>query len=184
MFIYQSQIDAKTEISFSAEEQKFASEVAVGTFGPSQKRIIDRNTRQLQGIYSYAISAKKYDFAERLLTLAESREKNKVDLHFCYNCWIELLYKQRDKQGYLERCIDYCIKDIKLWKKIEKDKFFANYVTTIPSFQRLAIIYEKGGKYKEAIEVSKLALSYQTVANHDGFSKRIERLSKKLEGEK
>jgi len=47
----------------------------------------------------------------------------------------------------------------------------------IPSFERLAIIFEKQGNIKEAIEVCELALSYNIQGT---FDKRLDKLMKKL----
>lgn len=166
----------------------------------------------------WAKSAKKYELAEKLLKEAEKRtgfKKEKlacsndkglntsnssnakyreiIDKHFTYNHYIELYYKQRDKgPEYLEKCIEYCKKDIELFPKfkdawikceVTKEEKAAGYTFNlrIPSFERLAIIYEKQGKIDEAIEICKKAIEYGL---HDGtkggFQGRLNRLYKKL----
>lgn len=153
-------------------------------------------------------AAKKYELAEKLLKEAEKRtaleEKDPdksnnnadyekiIDRHFTYNQYIELYYKQRDKgPEYLEKCIEYCKKDIELFPKfkeawikceVTKEEKAAGYTFNlrIPSFERLAIIYEKQGKIDEAIEICKKAIEYGL---HDrtkgGFQGRLNRLYKK-----
>jgi len=50
-----------------------------------------------------------------------------------------------------------------------------------PSFQRLAIIYERLGKYDEAIKICEKALKYGLVdGTKSGFEGRIERLKKRI----
>ncbi len=173
--------DPKTGISFSEQEQIYANEVAVGTFGPQTKKIIDMDSKKLQGVFSYTYRDIMYDFSERILALAESRVQNDVELHFCYNCWIKLLYDVPEKKGYLERCIAYCKKDIKLWDKVRKDKFFSDKITQVPSFERLAWIYERKGEYEKAMEIYKLALSYKEVKDPMGrYKKSIAKLEYKI----
>jgi len=58
------------------------------------------------------------------------------------------------------------------------------FTPDIPAFKRLAIIYEKQGKYKEAIEVCKKAKSIGLGKDNDDYSKRIEKLKMKLEKNK
>ena len=56
-----------------------------------------------------------------------------------------------------------------------------NEDTKIPSFQRLAIIYEKKGEYKKAIDICKKAIKYNLRdTSKAGFEGRLERLEKKL----
>ena len=70
-------------------------------------------------------------------------------------------------------------------KKSERRKYLkqAESVTFnlfVPSFQRLAIIYENQDKYAEAIEICKLALNYGLHDNTKAdFKGRIEKLAKK-----
>lgn len=152
--------------------------------------------------------------AEKVL-LKSLQYQNPIDSHFAYNQLINLYYKQRDKPGYLEKCIDICKKDIELYplfkqasidedirmikrtqrlfEKGSKDyKRFQqeidNYVwikPRIPSFQQLAIIYEKQEKYAEAIDICKLAVKYQlNDGTKGGFTGRLSRLEKKLQRQK
>ena len=176
------QIDIDTGIIFSKEEQDYADNKAQGMWHQNLigDRIVDMNCLKLQGIASYAISSKQYDLAKRLLALSEARATNEVDLHFCYNWWIKLLYMQREKKECLMKCIEYCKKDIYLWETVSCDPFFKGHETVVPSFTQLAIIYEKAGNYSEAIKINERALSYGTISRHDSYKKRIARIRNKL----
>lgn len=134
-----------------------------------------------------------------------------VDLHFEYLYLINMYYKKRNEKEYLEKCIYICKKDIELYplfkssyikEDLKRLKFLLslheigskeyqkyqekiiNYEypnLNIPSFKRLAIIYEDQGKYKEAIEVCKLALEYGLDdGTQGGFKGRIQRLERKI----
>ncbi|MCK8816597.1 hypothetical protein MWH28_04335 [Natroniella sulfidigena] len=132
----------------------------------------------------WAISDKKYDLAEKLLLESINRNNdNSIDLHFTYNHLIKLYYKLRDKNDYLDKCIDICKKDIALYEEELKDeKFFKKNDTRIPSFQRLVIIYEKQNKYKKAIKICEKAIKYSMRdTTKSGFEGRLKRLKKKAE---
>lgn len=111
----------------------------------------------------------------------------------------------------LDKCIEYCEKDIDLFPKFkeayineylcqirhvqsfyEKDsEEYRNYeikaincrpiIPNIPSFKRLAIIYEKQEKYEEAIKICDLAISFKLSDDtKGGFEGRRDRLLKKI----
>ena len=113
---------------------------------------------------------------ERELRKKERSAKNLVDLHFSYLEIISFSYKNRAYPYYLEMCIEYCKKDIDMYPRfIEKYiKQEQNMVATfgthhkensineismpfIPSFERLAVIYEKQENFEEAIKLCELA---------------------------
>jgi tetratricopeptide (TPR) repeat protein len=160
----------------------------------------------------WAISKKRFDLADKLLEEAIKRNKNATDLHYTYNYLIDLCYKRRDEgPEWLERCINYCLADIEIFPlfkeeylqqerehlikaadsplntKKERLKYLrkaenVEFLLSVPSFQRLAIIYEKQGKYEEAIDICKLAISYGLKdSTKSGFEGRIARLTKKLQ---
>lgn len=166
----------------------------------------------LSNYAGWAISKKRFELADKLLNESVKRNKNVVDLHFTYNYLINLCYKRRNEgPDWIEVCIKYCIEDIKIFPefkydylKQERERLLkhadsplfnkkeranvlkrANNVSfnlRISSFQQLAIIYEKQGRYKEAIEICNLAKSYELIdTTKGGFDSRIERLKKKLE---
>lgn len=159
----------------------------------------------------WAISDKKYMLADKLLNMALELNTNIIDLHFVYNQLIELNYKQRETGIYcLNKCIEYCKADIALFPKFKKawivnekegylklakSDFYnkeekrkhrekaknIQFDLRIPSFERLAIIYEKQGKYAEAIKVCELAIKYELKDSTKGnFSSRLMRLEKKI----
>lgn len=132
------------KLKLSKEDNDFLNTVAVGVWtngAPKTKDINDLSVLELHGKISYCIPAKKYELAEKLLTLEENKCNNLFDLHYCYNYWIELSYKQRENPNYFDLCIEYCKKDIEIYPEI-KDMLHG---ALIPSFERLAIIYEKQG---------------------------------------
>lgn len=169
----------------------------------------------LTGYASWAISKKRFDLAYKLLNEALKRKSNIIDLHFTYNHLIDLCYRRRNEgREWLEKCINYCLADIDMFPLFKKEYIQSekavylelanspytdkkerkeylrqvNNVTfnlRIPSFERLAIIYEKQGKYEEAIKTCRLALDYGLYdSTKGGFDGRIERLEKKLDNAK
>ena len=136
---------------------------------------------------------------KQLFDVAFKNSKNNlIDRHFYLNSAIDYYYGLRDKEEEaLQKCIDYCMEDIKIApeviKLMEKDDNWKHYneegelvfiPPRFPSFQRLAIIYEKQGKLEEAIEVCKKSLENDLRAGtKSGFEGRIERLERKLNKE-
>ena len=129
----------------------------------------------LKGVGATAANAKDYEFAEFvLLTALERNDGSVTSTHFTYNELIDVYYKQRDDR---EKCINYCKKDIKI-----AEEFVTEFgeVPRIPSFKRLAIIYEKRGQYDKAIAVCEQALDIGTTdGTQGGFEGRKERLLNK-----
>lgn len=131
----------------------------------------------------WAISDKDYKLAEKLSLESIDRSKDPVDLHFAYNNLIKLYYKLRSEDDYLEKCIDYCQKDIKLYEgELRDEQFFKDNEPRVHAFKRLAIIYKKQERYEDAIEVCKQAIKYDmSDGTKSGFKGRLERLEGKLE---
>lgn len=135
----------------------------------------------LKGVGHTATSEKDYDFAEMILLSAlETEDRSSTDTHFVYNTLIDLYYKQRDdREDAIEKCVEYCKKDIEIAQDFV-DEF--GEVPRIPSFKRLAIIYEKQERYKDAIDVCDRALELGTPdGTKGGFEGRKERLRRKIE---
>ncbi len=140
----------------------------------------------LGGIGHTALTQKDYAFAETILLKAlQSRDDNVIDRHFVYNSLIELYYKQRESSpDAIEKCIKYCIEDIRTleefidaWKKE-----YGGEIPRIPSVERLVIIYEKQGKFKEGIRICEMALKLGLKdSTKGGFKGRKARLQKKLD---
>ena len=103
-----------------------------------------------------------------------------LDVHFLYGQKIKIYYKDREKQEYLEKAIEACKQQIKIAPKAAK-AFRTEYKdSSLPSHQgykQLAIILEKQGHFREAIELC-------VQADKEGWAgdwqKRIERCKKKL----
>lgn len=136
---------------------------------------------------------------------------NPVNLHFFYLHCIDLYYKPKVLTNHnIDKCIYYCKKNIELFPTFkesyieERREFFINYANSgihskeernelltkaknvsldvnVPSFKRLAIIYEKQGRFNDAIKISELGLSYGlNDGTKGGFIARIERIKKKM----
>jgi len=168
------------------------------------------STGFLTAYAGWAISKKRFELADKLLKEAIKQPTNHIDLHYTYIYLIDICYKRRNENPeWLERCINYCLADIEIFPWVKEEylqkererliRYADNPIHTkkerpsilkkaknvefllhVPSFQRLAIIYEQQGKYGEAIDICKLALNYGL---HDGtkggFKGRIDRLKKK-----
>jgi len=137
----------------------------------------------LKGVGSTAASEKDFEFAEIVLLEALDREDGSAtSTHFTYNELIDVYYKQReDREDAIENCVQYCKKDIEI-----ADEFVAEFgeVPRIPSFKRLAIIYERQERYADAIAVCDQALEIGTTdGTKGGFEGRKDRLRKKLNDE-
>lgn len=134
----------------------------------------------LKGVGSTAASEKDYEFAEKVLLAALDREdESATSTHFTYNALIDVYYKQRDDRGdAIEKCIEYCKKDIEI-----AEEFVAEFgdVPRIPSFKRLAIIYERQERYEDALAVCNRALDIGTTdGTKSGFEGREERIRNKI----
>lgn len=136
----------------------------------------------LYGMVDWAVAKKDYELASKMLDKALEESDNPRDLHYTYDNMIKLYYKLREVDDYLEKCIEICKYDIVLYENVlQNNEEFQKEDNFILAFKRLAIIYEKQGEFKKALEVSQKALSYglgdQTKT---GFQGRILRLKKKL----
>ena len=177
------------KVSLSSEEKHYLDTVAVGLWSGGVQKPKDVNTlnaNELLGKATFCISDKRYDLAERLLTLAEITANNIIDLHFVFNTWIELTYKQRENPHYLNLCIEYCEKDIEIFQEF-RAAYLKQYPThdrvldiRLPSFKQLTIVYEKQGNIDEAIKLCELAISYNLKdSTKGGYKGRLEKLLKK-----
>jgi len=177
--------------NLSDEQQQKLHEYSTffGTGG--EMNLLDKGTGEtsqsaqeyLKGVGSTAASEKDLEFAEMVLLEALDREDGSVtSTHFTYNELIDVYYKQRDdRDDAIEKCVQYCKKDIEI-----ADKFVAEFgeVPRIPSFKRLAIIYERQERYADAIAVCDQALEIGTTdGTKGGFEGRKDRLRKKLNDE-
>jgi hypothetical protein len=123
-----------------------------------------------------------------LLAELSANLRNPVNRHFNYIDLQNFYYKYRSiDEKYIDKCIQYCILDINtlsemteayVSEEIKRTKEFTSitgtkilkdeiqkikergFIGNIPAFKRLAIIYEKQGRYNEAIEVCDKAIAY------------------------
>lgn len=107
---------------------------------------------------------------------------NIIEKHFYYLEQIKLHYANRQSDNNLDLAIEYCKKQIDISKEV-KQAWLIEYAhdSQLPShtgLKQLAIIYEKQGKYEEALELTKRYLE-EGWLNKD-CQKRIERLENKM----
>ncbi len=162
--------------------------------GPEQNLLRDETwTSQAPATFLWclgvnALFSKDYSLSEKILMKALGVKGDILDKHSIYITLIKLYYRQRNiLKGALEKCIYYCKEDIKnfpkfrkAWIKNEKKQGLKKselYIPRIPSFERLAIIYEKQGRLSEAIEVCRKAIEYKL---EEGFENRLKKLEKKV----
>jgi len=157
-----------------------------GTGG--ETNLLDRGVQEtsqsaqeyLKGVGGTAAGENDYAFAETVLLKALERDDGSAtSTHFAYNELIDVYYKQRDdRDDAIKKCIEYCKKDIEI-----AEEFVAEFgeVPRIPSFKRLAIIYERQDRYEEALVVCDQALDIGTTdGTKGGFEGRKKRLRKKM----
>lgn len=144
-----------------------------------------------------------------LLSALGNAKNDLVQRHFLYSSLQAFYYKYRDlDEQYLSLCIDYCMKDIQslsemeaqyIQSEISREKEYAKikgnqftkqeeekikdtgFIGRIPAFSRLAIVFEKQKKYKEAIEICDIAISFKHEAEE--YKQRKEKIVKKMEKE-
>ncbi|MCF2651701.1 hypothetical protein [Anaeromassilibacillus senegalensis] len=174
-------------VEFTKEESSLIKNIPVipgDSFNQQARKqsIYEQTSMYIQGVAAHFVSMKNYLLAEKLATLSESVAKNAIELHYCYNLWIDLLYKQRDNLEKLNLCIEYCKKDIASYPDFDRANRVAhgNTALHIPSFERLAIIYEKSGDYENAAKINALALSYPNIAKHENYQKRLDKVKAKI----
>ena len=138
----------------------------------------------LHGNLSWAIADHNYDLADKIIEYCNKiyESAKPMDKHFYLMVVADYYYKQRDiRQEAFELAEQYHLKDVKLYPQYEKtmmDMFGS--IPRIPSFQQLAIMYEKTGRYQEAIDICQLALKYGLRdSTKGGFEGRIAKLRKK-----
>ncbi len=124
-----------------------------------------------------------------LLDALASGGSDLVGKHFIYSRLQDFYYKYRVLDGkYLSLCIEYCLKDIKDLKRMEK-QYVANeimrqkqwaemdgkkftqseaekikeegFIGIISAFKRLVIIYERQQRYEEAIAICDIAITFK-----------------------
>ncbi len=167
-----------------SERQLILSESAES---PVEGEIVSTTYSQVSFLSNYACWAIKeahWELAEKILSYCEKADGSLVDYHFLYLNVSECYFSQIKKyEPAIDKAIEFCKKDIDLFPQFREPLMieFDGELPRIPSFQTLAMCYEKQGKYQEAIDVCKLAIAYGiTDATKTGFEGRIRRLEKKM----
>ena len=112
-----------------------------------------------------------------------SNDQRIVNRHYQLLDQINAAYREKN----YDLAARYCQEDIglfpdfrKAYKKVHPDEYA---LPRIPSFEVLAKIYDKQGKYEELISVCELAIKYrQKDGTKGGYKARIEKAKKMLEG--
>lgn len=111
---------------------------------------------------------------------------NSLELYYHYLVKINELYKNRGNANSLKQCIELCKKSINIFPNFKNEYIKRNNVwdvKSVPCFNTLAIIYEKQGKYKQAINICKQAMSYGlNDGTKAGYKGRIIKLERKTDG--
>ena len=96
------------------------------------------------------------------------------------NNWSKL-YKSKDYHGELAENMEKdCLQDIQYYKELwnEEEKYETPDVRSVPAFTRLAMLYEKQGRYEECINICKKAIGFGVDERN-----RMNRMIKKTERE-
>ena len=128
------------------------------------------------------------NLAHKIITKAEeyvSVEKNILNLHFFYPTKMKLFYKERSNNpNALQIAIDSCLKQIEIAKKsaeVFKKEYPDSSLPAHEGYSQLCIIFEKQGKFAEAIRIAKQA---KEQGWNDVWDKRINRCQKKIDKSK
>lgn len=126
----------------------------------------------LYGKFDYeGVSAKIID-AE---SVERKSDKNYISLHFFYQDIIGIVYALRAQyERAIDDCLKLCDKDIEILKLTNLQN------STVYALSRKAIIFEKQGKFQEAIEVCDYGIANNFLDNGKPFIIRKERLLKKI----
>ena len=174
---------------FNDEERKYIVETfqPLGSSGQALESGEISYTSQtavalLQNLSGWFSKEKDRSIAYKLIEKAEELSKTEgsiLDVHFLYGHKLSIYYKDRDLPGGLEKAIESCKQQIAISKKAAKE-FLKEYDgSPLPShkgYQQLAIIFEKQGKFTEAINLCKQAAEQGWAGD---WEKRVARCNKK-----
>lgn len=143
------------------------------TFGLGGIKIKSKKRKVSKRIGNEIIESDNLVFQEKVT----NSKSSVLDKHFDLSIQIPLLYKQRNEPGMLEKTIEACQQQISISQSAAKD-FLKEYPGNLPihvGYEKLAIIFEKQGKIKEAISLCEKAKGEGWANDWD---KRIERYKK------
>ena len=135
----------------------------------------------------WAVADNDYAVADKIIEHCDKiyEKATPVDKHFYLMGAADCYYKQRDsREDALALAEKYHLMDVKLFPQYKGQlvKDMGGILPRIPSFQQLAIMYEKAGRYQDAIDICKLAMNYGlTDTTKSGYAGRLEKLQKKLD---
>lgn len=141
----------------------------------------------LSGYIGWAVSDHDYALADLIIEHCDRiyEKANPVDKHFYLMGAADCYYKQRgSREDALALAEKYHMMDVRLFPQYKGPlvKEMGGMLPRIPSFQQLAIMYEKAGRYQDAIDICKLAMNYGlTDTTKSGYAGRLEKLQKKLD---
>lgn len=123
------------------------------------------------------------DIARRILAKSvkvADPNKDTLGLHFTYQSLIEVWYRDRDSlKNALQEAIDACKGQIAIAEKAAKQfkkEYPKNPLPSHVGYTQLTIIYDKLGRYDEAIQIAKQA---KQQGWNDDWDTRIEKYLKK-----
>ena len=156
---------------------------------PIEGKITYSSARPLSYLGAYigwAVADHDYALADKIIEHCDKiyDKATPVDKHFYLMGAADCYYKQREsREDALALAEKYHMMDVKLFPQYKGPliKDMGGILPRIPSFQQLAIMYEKTGRYQDAIDICKLAMNYGlTDTTKSGYAGRLEKLQKKL----
>ena len=164
---------------------------AAANSSPIEGKISHASARPISYLSGYigwgwAVADHDFSLADKIIDYCDIiyEQASPVDKHFYLMNAADCYYKQRDsREDALTLAEKYHLMDVKLFPQYKRSlaKDMGGVLPRIPSFQQLAIIYDKAGRYQEAIDICKLALKYDLTDNtKSGYTGRLEKLQKKL----
>src|SRR6202034_1675558 len=81
-----------------------------------------------------------------------------IDVHFFYPMKMKIFYPERDNPAALEEAINACLKQIEISDKTApafRTRYRDNQLPFHEGYEQLCIIYEKQGRFDEAIKLAK-----------------------------
>lgn len=153
-----------------------------GNIGNSSNNIF----KYFSSMLTWTEREKNYSLSEKIIQCGHKvnySNSSILDYHFFLQTSADIYYKQKDsRDNAIDKVIDFCKEDVSLFPQYSKvmEKEYGS-IPRITTFQTLVMAYEKKQMYSEAIEVCRLALSYNLQdSTKGGYEGRLERLKKKV----